>query len=131
MNGSVILSQFPDPQGAKGANVTLDWQQTVAREGRDPDRIFKVYVPNDSGFDGIVRDRVSRSTWDWLPSNRHETNCVESVGSALRGGGVPVDSYAWPGSLGYDLQDKVGERRNGQLWSVSPVGSQVLPGETP
>jgi len=131
MNGSVILSQFPDPQGAKGANVTLDWQQTVAREGRDPDRIFKVYVPNDSGFDDIVRDRVSRDSWDWLPSNRHETNCIESVESALRGGGVPVGSYIWPGSLGDDLQDKSGERRNGQLWSVSPAGSQALPGGTP
>jgi RHS repeat-associated protein len=36
LDGTVILSQFPDPNGMRGQNVKLDWQDTYAKEGRDP-----------------------------------------------------------------------------------------------
>ena len=118
MDGRVILSQFPPTQTHKASNTLLDWQQTLAREGRDPDVFLKVYVPDDARFDEVVRNRRNRSTWDWLPTNANQTNCVESVGAALQAGGVPVGSYRLPGNLGTALVRKTGQ--GGQPWSVTP-----------
>src|SRR5207245_1552302 len=76
MNGDVILSQFPTPHASSGKNTrSPDWADTYMREGRDPDDVFIVHVPNDDAFDGIVLDRLNRPTWNWLPTNDKETNC--------------------------------------------------------
>jgi RHS repeat-associated protein len=54
MNGSVILSQFPDPHGMHGVNTTKNWTDTLAAEGRNPDAIYKIFVPDDAKFDAMA-----------------------------------------------------------------------------
>jgi RHS repeat-associated protein len=117
-DGRVILSQFPLTRARQNPNTLLDWQQTLVHEGRNPDVFLKVYVPDDARFDEVARNRRDRPTWDWLPTKTSQTNCVESVGAALRAGGVPVGSYWWPGNLGAELLQKIGQ--GGQPWAVMP-----------
>lgn len=119
MNGTVILSQFPNCHCHKGKNVPLNWQQTLAREGRNPDRIFIVHVPNDTAFDAVVKDHHNRPSWDWLPTNSQQTNCVYAVGMSLQAGGVPVTDNDWPGNLGDELDNLRKTHTPRDPWNVS------------
>lgn len=68
LSGKVILSQFPGPHEMHGRNDTT-FNETVAFEGRGPDRVFKVFVPNDQAFDKAAAAQKSPQTksWDWSP----------------------------------------------------------------
>lgn len=60
----------------------------LGQEGRLPDAVFKVNVPNDTAFNeaaGFVR---STKNWDWMPDKSSETNCVVGANLALRSGGA-------------------------------------------
>lgn len=118
MDGTVILSQFPECGCRKGKNETLDWSHSRAKEGRDPDRIFIVHVPNDDSFDKTAQNHRNRPTWDWLPTNKNQTNCVYAVDMSLEAGGVPVSDNDWPGNLGDEL-DKLRQKHTPKdPWNV-------------
>lgn len=89
MNGNVLLSQFPLPHATTGENMTYNWSATLNAEGRRPDAVFKVNIPNDKAFNGAVTNMRDRSTWNWLPSNRSQTQCAYAADTAIRSGGGP------------------------------------------
>jgi RHS repeat-associated protein len=126
-DGQVILSQFPNPHASHGHNVTESWEDTLDREGRDPDRVFKIFVPDDAAFDKVAHERRLRDDWDWKPNSPKETNCVEAADSALLAGGLPLDRYyLWPGYLGDDLQ-KLSQKKKQGPWKVSPAKVKDIP----
>jgi RHS repeat-associated protein len=131
LNGSTILSPFPDPRGTHGANKARDYPQTVDYEGRDPDRVFRVTVPDDAGFDKAAGVHKARTNWDWTPSDDEkdsETNCVVAAANSLQKGGVPVKSSMWPGNLGADLNDMSKKKpEKGQKWKVVEVKVADIP----
>jgi RHS repeat-associated protein len=123
INGKMIVSQFPDPHGRHGTNTTLDLPQTKAAEGqRQPDLMFKVFVPNDAEFDSAAATERAMKFWDFNPdSKKSETNCVQAAGNALSAGGVPVGSHTLPGYLGDDLARLSKVHKPGQAWTVTPM----------
>jgi hypothetical protein len=124
-DGNQILSQFPQcwltERCLIGPNRTLPWSDTVTKEGRAPDYIFRVNVPDGAAFDKVAADHRGRQLWDWYPTwaDPNETNCVYAVGKALQAGGVPVKSYDWPGNLGDDLLGKTNAK--GEKWKVQKL----------
>lgn len=126
-DGQIIVSQFPDHHAAHGRNLTLSWEDTLGREGRNPDEVFKVFVPDDAAFDKVAHERRLRDDWIWKPNSPKETNCVEAADSALLAGGLPLDRYyLWPGYLGDDLQ-KLSEKKKQGPWKVSPAKVKDIP----
>jgi hypothetical protein len=121
MNGDPILSQFPVCACHKGKNETLKWTESRQQEGRDPDRIFVVHVPNDSAFDRTARNHRDRPTWDFLPTTADQTNCVYSVSMSLRAGGVPVSPFDndWPDNLRDQLDGLRKTHTAKDSWNVS------------
>ena len=128
-NGNTLLSQFPTPHASTGENTRLDWTETYNRENRDPNAAFKVHVPDDPAFDAAVLDELNKSTWNWLPTNKNQTNCVVAADKGLKAGGVPVGGHDLPGYLG-DTLSALSKRNKvpGQQWSVTPVPLSNLPG---
>jgi len=136
LNGTPILSQFPkDCHCPTGKNVTLDWTHTREQEGRDPDRIFQVHIPDDAPFDKMAKNHRDRSTWNWYPTKIEfwETNCVFAATRALKAGGVvPMPDYDFPGSLGDDLAGKANATpKEKKPWKVTPLTKVPWPTPTP
>jgi hypothetical protein len=108
---------------------TKTYAETVAYEGRLPDKVFKVFVPNDKAFDDEVRHQISLKSWDWHPNNE-ETNCSVGIERALEAGGVPaslLDIDYVPDDLEAALEEDSSMTRGAnQQWSVTPVQSNVL-----
>ncbi len=135
MNGDLILSQFPfdkDCICTMGPNKALTWPKTREREGRDPDYVFQVYIPNDKAFDSVAANHRKRPVWDWYPTKMewYETNCVFSMTRALQAGGVvPMKDYDWPGFLADDLRGKANAK--GQAWKVTPLPKVPWPPPPP
>jgi RHS repeat-associated protein len=128
INGNVLLSQFPDPHGTHGTNITLDYLNTVIKEGRNPDAVYRVFVPNDARFDEAVRNYRDRRWWDYNPNaKKSETNCVDSVAGALQQGEVPVHPWFLPGPFGDELRDLSRVNAPGQQWHVSPAPVSAIP----
>jgi len=105
LSGKAILSQFPDPHAPRGRNVRLTYAQTIAAEGRIPDYVYRVHVPNDKAFDEAVSALVSPRTrfWSWLPVFSNETNCSVALAEALSAGGIPLLLFGFPEILPDDL----------------------------
>ena len=135
--GNVILSQFPrnaagsrDGPGSilrdanKHDNTTLDSIQTFQTEGRAPDGVYQVNVPNAGNFFSAAVDQRMRPDWVMRASGATETNCVVSGWSALSAGGVPLPAnsgFIWPGTLNDTLQNMSKNPNNGvQLKSHWP-----------
>ncbi|WP_256050508.1 RHS repeat-associated core domain-containing protein [Xanthomonas translucens] len=98
-NGDVILSQFPLPHATHGTNMTYDWYATLKAEGRQPDSVWKVSVPNDRAFDSGVENLRDRPFWDAIP-HEDETNCSVAAYSALESGGVKIYGGSYmPGAV--------------------------------
>jgi hypothetical protein len=128
MDGTTILSQFPAcTLCGVGPNVTLDWAHTRAREGRPPDRVFKVHVPNGRAFDATAASRRARSTWEAVCTRSDQTNCVDAVADALNAGAVPVGHFFLPGNLGDRLFNMAGTHRRSDRWDVIPASPALLP----
>ena len=130
-SGQVILSQFPDPHGIVGDNTRLDYTETLDKEGRSPDAVFKIFVPDDKQFDSEALAKANAKTWYALPVDDNSTNCVNAVAKALTAGGVPVDqpgfrpsSPVTPGQLADRLADLA--NTHGQAWSVQRVPADAL-----
>jgi hypothetical protein len=98
------------------------------KEGRDPDRIFKVFVPDDAPFDKAAENHRNRGGWFFDPREEQETNCVYAVDAALNAGGVPVGTFKFPGYLGSKLEKMSKVKKAGQKWSVSPARLSDIPG---
>jgi hypothetical protein len=93
LNGDVILSQFPNPRGSTfGLNTTLDWSSTLDAEGRSPDAIFHIYVPDDYAFDTAVNGLRGDTNWYWNPKFDNSTNCTDAAYLALLFGGVNLNT---------------------------------------
>ncbi|UYK82724.1 RHS repeat protein [Xanthomonas sacchari] len=98
-NGDVILSQFPLPHATHGENMTYDWFATLKAEGRPPDSIWKVSIPNEKNFDSTVENLRNRPFWDAIP-HENETNCSVAAYSALESGGVRIYGGSYmPGAV--------------------------------
>jgi len=125
MDGTGILSQFPDPHGMEGKNTPVPPDETLRREGRRPDYEFTVHVPDDAAFDKEVKNQKAKPKWLWMPyyTKKREddyTNCVKAVSRALTAGGVPVPTrrYWWPGDLADDLEDMAKDNHHKKRWTV-------------
>jgi RHS repeat-associated protein len=105
MNGAPITSQFPDPHGIVGANITKTWIDTVAAEGRRPDYVYQVSIKNDNALDAAAAKARNTPTWYAFPNGETTTNCSLAANRALKSGGVPVSSTsaAWPNWLNSNL----------------------------
>lgn len=117
VNGTTILSQFPSPSGLRGANITRDWFDTLVAEMRNPDVMYKVYVPDDAKFDRAVEDLRQRPDWFWNPrKDPNSTNCSASALSAIEAGGVsvptPTIGPVSPSDLGHAMEQLI--RNNSQ-----------------
>ena len=123
-NGSMILSQFPNPHSAHAPNSQKNYKDTIAYEGRRPDHLFRVFIPNDKAFNAAAKDHTSRKYWDWRASNFDETNCSKGSSTALWQGGIPIDNYFFvtsPSDL-LDTLDSLSKRNEpGQTWSVRKI----------
>lgn len=68
--------------------------------------------------------------WDWLPyytkGSNKSTNCVKATSTALRSGGIPLDTsrYWWPGGLADDLTNLSKSNAPNQAWKVTVVSTQ-------
>lgn len=87
MDGSVILSQFPNPHGVHGTNMTYNWSNTLEAEGGAPDSVYRVTVPDDEAFNASAQGLRDRPFWDTTPGEE-ETNCGVAAFTALTAGGV-------------------------------------------
>ena len=108
---SLLLSQFPIPVSFNlstldwsGPLVPLDWKDTVIKEQRGPDAIFKILLPNQMGFlAGVEMNSPPNCTmWNSTPTSLNETNCTVSAYQALTMGGLPLGamtSTATPNGL--------------------------------
>lgn len=107
LNGATILSQFPHPHAPYGRNDRLSYQATVNVEGRLPDHLYRVHIPDDAAFDKAVSAARSpkTKTWAWLPILSGQTNCSASLAFALTEGGfkLPFYIFAGPSILPDDL----------------------------
>jgi RHS repeat-associated protein len=68
---NVLLSQFPhalgQPSHHKGPNTKLNYADTLKAEGRPPNALFRVHVPNDDAFKKAVADHTSRQPGISIP----------------------------------------------------------------
>jgi RHS repeat-associated protein len=109
----VILSPFPhQPRSSRapwGPNTSYTFQDTIKEEGRSPDAIIPVEV-NDSPFNKVVHEQLSKPAWSALPISDGATHCSKAAYEALKAGGkteLPVGSWLLPGFLGDALQNPV------------------------
>ena len=123
-NGKVILSQFPSRYGSREPNSQKNYKDTIAAEGRRPDHIFKVFVPNDRPFDVAAKDHTSRYWWDKIADNYDETNCSVAAKSVLYQGGLPTDKnfiVTSPNDLLDTLAKLSKQNKLGQGWYVKKI----------
>src|SRR5205814_221993 len=81
-----------------GVNTTLDWTQTLKAEGRAPDSVYRINVP-DSAAEAVLMEAAAqrnKPTWNWEPTNSNETNCATAAMSTLFKGRVRA---LLPGSM--------------------------------
>jgi uncharacterized protein RhaS with RHS repeats len=104
-SGNVITSQFPANGSYQGTNIFKDWAQTLVSEGRSPDAIYQIQVPDINGLNSQAFSERSKSTWDWWPSNGQQTNCTIAADKTLAAGKVPFISTAQktPDAFGENL----------------------------
>ena len=110
LDGTVLTSQFPSPHGLEGINTPLSAVATIAKEGRLPDYVYKVSVPNDAEFDKEVARQRGLPTWYFWPDGTKTTQCAAAATSALRAGGVKgiaSGNPRLPNYLNSDLQLKI------------------------
>lgn len=68
--------------------------------------------------DKTAQNHRNRPTWDWLPTNPKQTNCVYAVDMSLEAGGVPVSDNDWPGNLGDELDKLKRKHTPKDPWNV-------------
>jgi RHS repeat-associated protein len=120
---TVLLSQFPQRSGPKGANIRLSFDETVRREHRRADHVITTHVRDDKAFDRTVRDHATRPYWYWNPSKPNETHCARSTYDALRDGGVGVWGHDRGQVLPRDIRQQLEQtqRDNFEVAHPKPV----------
>ena len=104
----VRLSQWPTKRWLSTRNTQRSFKHTWRSEGRPPDNVYWVFVPDDAAFDAACADHADRDSWTAFPKAGSETHCARSSYDALQAGGVPLSGYdtgrIFPGNLGSLLQ---------------------------
>ncbi|MFZ5723956.1 MAG: RHS repeat-associated core domain-containing protein [Pseudomonadota bacterium] len=105
MNGTTITSQFPTPHGAAGANTTLTWIDTVKAEGREPDYVYQVSLPNDSALNAASAAARGAPKWRAFPNGSTSTHCANAAAHAMNAGGLSglPTSPLLPSNLNWNL----------------------------
>ena len=125
-DGTALTSQFPTPHSYEGANTTLDWQETLAKEGRGPDDIYNVHLPDEDegAIEMAALGQRSRSTWDWLPTNKHQTNCTTAAIAVLGSVGIQAyPNYDYPPMTPHDVNSALGDLSNQQGSNVTRLSN--------
>lgn len=91
-DSNVYTSSFPTPHGMHGVNTTKNWVNTQIAEGRTPDGIYLISVPDDDAFDKAAKDERDKDSWDWYSNEANETNCTVQAYKALKAGGVKLST---------------------------------------
>lgn len=74
----------------EGANTTLSWNDTLDKEGRSPDAVFQIHLP-DSAESIVAQAAASeraKPRWDWNPTNKRQTNCTVAAANVLQRVGI-------------------------------------------
>ena len=107
----VILSQFPASGWPYGHNVTKDFSDTMAAEGRPADSVWQINVPDDSAFDQSAAHERDLSRWTWSPTD-YSTQCSIAASRALQSGGVRLtavtDGTLFPGAFDNNIRKNQG-----------------------
>jgi hypothetical protein len=104
-DGKVILSEFPSTKDWWNLR-TLGYRDTMNDEGRPPDSVFQIDVPNGAALLQDASNSRSAGGWGAIPLVSWSTNCVTAVASALQAGGIPAAGYwQWPGNFADHLVD--------------------------
>jgi hypothetical protein len=82
-NGNTLTRQFSDNSSHKGINITKDWNQTIQYEGRPPDAVYQIQVPDANTSNSQAATERNKSTWDWWPTNDQQTNCTIAANNVL------------------------------------------------
>jgi RHS repeat-associated protein len=131
-NGETLNSQWPNSRAWYAQNDTLSLSDTIAKEGRNPDYSYLVWVPDDAAFNAASQDHRSRPEWNAQPKpwSNKQTNCVNAVGQSLHAGGVPVAGwYQNVADLGNDVANLSTQSGTGKDWAVYPVNFNDVPGK--
>jgi hypothetical protein len=127
MSGKTIVSQFPEPHGTHGKNETLTYGQTVIKEnGRLPDKVFRVTLPNDAELDAARNAQRATKWWDADPDpDDNETHCSAAVYSLLKAGGANILLIGFGAPLPSDVQDILAQVARKQKGSPYPTVREV------
>jgi len=91
MNGKTLTSQFPVPRGMFDMpNKTKNWKETLQDEGRFPDAIYKIPIPDINSLDYQAKIQNNKEFWTLLPHNSEQTNCTIAADKTLSAGKVPL-----------------------------------------
>ena len=76
-DGCVLQSQFPDPHGLSGKNITRSFDETIKAEGRPADAIYRVSLTpfQDQLASNYASWERGRDRWDVLTPGKEMTNC--------------------------------------------------------
>ena len=129
-DSNVYTSSFPTPHGMHGVNTTKNWVNTQIAEGRTPDGIYLISVPDDDAFDKAAKDERDKDSWDWYSNEANETNCTVQAYKALKAGGVKL-STPWvapwsPNDFLDEMNDLSKQKNSGvtklpmQWWAMYP-----------
>ncbi|EPB5915051.1 TPA: RHS repeat protein, partial [Citrobacter amalonaticus] len=129
-NSNVYMSSFPTPHGMHGVNTTKNWVNTQVAEGRTPDGIYLISVPDDDSFDKAAKDERDKDSWDWYSNNANETNCTVQAYKTLKAGGVKLSTpwvAPWSPNDFLDEMNNLSKQKNSgvtkipmQWWAMYP-----------
>ncbi|MGX5869307.1 RHS repeat-associated core domain-containing protein, partial [Enterobacter cloacae] len=129
-DSNVYTSSFPTPHGMHGANTTKNWVNTQIAEGRTPDGIYRISVPNEDAFDKAAKGEREKEYWDWHSKNKNETNCTVQAYKALQSGGVNLSTpwiEPWSPNDFLDEMNELSKQKNSgvvklpmQWWAMYP-----------
>jgi len=107
----VILSQFPEKTRPHGPNVTKPYFETMKAEGRQPDQIWKLFVPNDSQFDAEAAKQRGLSYWSAY-TTASSTQCTVAAVRALDAGGVHLTAVTGGMLLPHQLDNNIAKNQS-------------------
>jgi hypothetical protein len=96
--------------GLGSINRQLSYDDTIAREGRAADHLFRARIKDVKAFDAAVMDHGWRTWWIYFPERSDQTQCTRAAYDAIRAGGIAISCTFprvcnWPEVFGDALQD--------------------------
>jgi hypothetical protein len=95
----------------EGVNATLNWQQTVKVEGRKPDAVYNIHLPDSVApkVESAAQGERNLPEWNWAPTTDKQTNCTIAAMRVLFKGNVPALSIgAMPPFTPNNFNDAMG-----------------------